>query len=341
MNSAIVNFIKKRWFLIWMLIACFSMASMIVYAEYASQYSYMKRVVVSEADQGMMFSSNYLIEGGADAYQAKYESVVETKTYDVNVFLWNYSLSNTTQCYDGEIDYTVYLKVTDVKGDPIMDIGTRKITIKESNGTIIKEFDSANFTETLSFTDRISDGQGAQVQNHYIVTFSGWDLEQDDGICLQMVAKPDHDLHKDLRDLGAIIGLKQMSESASSGWKATISELQNSNSDVDGYNLVLTGSGKATIKINWDTNHLDINQYFRVGNVMYSFENGERVVDEPDANGWVTMTINADANQYRNRYSMQVYFLTGEKPNPASFFAEEGSSGAAGAWLTYKITGIE
>lgn len=63
-----------------------------------------KKVVVATADQGQMFSSNYLIPNGDNNYQAKYVSAYtgearNTSTYPVDVFLYNYSTSNLYDYY--------------------------------------------------------------------------------------------------------------------------------------------------------------------------------------------------------------------------------------------------
>ena len=358
MKKRIINFIKRRWLLVWIMVALIGTMCFVGYAEYQTENSYMKRVVVASSDQGMMFSSNYLVEGGYNTYQAKYDRKNDDESYDVNVFLWNYSLKNTSICYPDAIEYTVELRITDNKGNAITDssifadIDTespensvyRSIAVKRQNGSEIVTYNyKSDLSSVYTFNDTIAAGNGAAKQTQYILTFNNWDLIENKNICIQMIAKPNVTKHKELRNIGAVIGMKEAVDEESNDWQASISEIQNNRTDVDGYNLVLSGSGKAKIEIKWDTSKIDINKYFRETDTIYSFYTGdinERVIDPvDDETGWRKMTINADANSYRNRYNIQLYLCAGEKPASSVFFADEDSAGAS-TWITYKITKI-
>ena len=363
MKNKILRTIRRKGLLIWITAVAMCMISFISFAEYQSE-SYMKRVVVSSSDQGMMFSSNYLVEGGENTYQPKPELVNSSNDYDVNVYLWNYSLKNTAQCYPGEIDYTVSLRITDVKGVPITDASvfsytepddptttlSRSITVRKAitnNGTTTyqtkKVYDnSSDLSSAFTFTDSIEDGAGSAKQTQYLVTFENWDLDANKNICVQIIAKPDRTKHKDLHDIAAVIGLKEAVDEESNDWKASISEIQDQRTDVDGYNLVLTGSGKAEIVLRWDTTKIDVNKYFLYGNTIYDFHTGtpnERVVGVKQGD-IMSVTINANSGEYRNRYNIQLYLTGSVKPEDNTFFAEVNSEGASSAWITYEINSI-
>ena len=348
MKSKSLQFIKKRWFLLWVSAVLIGFFTLVVKAEYLNENSYMKRVVVSTTDLGMMFSSNYLVEGGSNAYQVKQEQENNAGIYTVNVYLWNYNLSNSTQCYQGQINYTVSAKITTNNGTPIQGIGGKKITIIDADTNQVKATFTGDSLIELSFTDFIEDGNGAAKQKQYIIKFEGptvdneyqkWDLDQNSNLCVQMIAKPNTTTNKDLKSLGAIIGLRKVAQPVSSVWTAELSETQGE-AGIDGYNLVLSGSGKAKIVLKWDAAQIDLNKYFRTTDVIYQFGTNEKtaVTDVTDKEGWKTVTINADANTLRNRYNIQLYLKAGVRP-ASGFFAEESEAGAS-ALFTYSITTV-
>lgn len=353
MKKRLLSFIKLRWLLVLTVAALVGTMTMIGYAEYEFESNYMKRVVVASSDHGMMFSSNYLIEGGSKTYQSKTES--GSAPYEVRVYLWNYSLKNTTQCYPGEIGYSVSFRVTDNRGNNITDTGVfvgsdpqdpdtpvyKTIEVKDNQGTTVHTFSSSDdLTTDFSISGETLGGDGNADQKMYTLVFNNWDLSTDKDVCVQMIATPSSDL-KDLRPIAAVIGLRETVPEEPNVWQAKISELEDERSNVDGYNLVLTGSGKADIVISWDTTKVDLNKYFGSGNT-YNLFTGEI---EPAPGGtpvisgdWQTVTIHADASAFRNRYNLQLYLSAGLRPADDTFFAEASSSDAASAWITYNIT---
>lgn len=341
----------KRWLLIWAAILVMGSAIIVSYAEYTFSSSSMKRVVVAMADQGMMFSSNYLSEGGSESYHPKYvQADSSAEYYQADVYLWNYSPKNPAKCYPTDIDYKVELKLTNPTGaeDYSEDLGSRKIEIYKGNElvTSITAADLSNGKYTKDFTDTLAAGEGDEsAQNLYLVRFYGWDVLEDTSICLQMIAKPDRSegAYKDLKDLGGIIGIRELSGSGSGGWEAYISEVRNSEYDnSDGYNLIVTGSGKAEIVIKWNVDKVQVNKYFNTNKDIFGMRDEEIsfvIPDSQDENRIAQMKINADVSKYRSRYNFQIYLKNGEKnEDSAAFFAPEGTEGA---WVTYSITAIE
>lgn len=369
MKKKIVRFFVKQWLFIWIAVTAVGMISFIGFAEYtASENSYMKRVVVSASEQGMMFSSNYLTEGGKNSYQPCYKTVQESTSeyYQTYVRLWNYSLKNSAKVYPTDIEYKVCVKLTDAYGNAISadKLGSKYVTITHpdpanAGSTITERLDATNlvadgtsFSETFTceFLDTLESDNGKGVENSYDVRFYGWDLSEDSDICLQMVAKPyrngDSSKYKDLKDIGAVIGLQEWKDSESNGWRANISELQKTGvfEKSDGYNLVLTGSGKSKITIKWNTDHVDINRYINSGSSLpFNFPAQELSVAEPEGGSkWKTMTINADTSLYRNRYNLQVYTSAGVKPS-ADFFkvVENNDPVDDSVWVTCLIESMD
>ncbi len=349
MKDKFMIFIKKYWLPLWIVIAAVSSCALFVAAEYVASTNSMKRVVVSTSDQGKMFSSNILVENGNASYVSKYFSQHEeddqthtTAPYDVDVYLWNYSLSNLSKWYPTDIDYKVTFALTNLSGTPLTaeTVGTRTVQVTKGGSTL-----GTLTGSTLSFTtsmQTLEHNSAHSAEDHYILKFSGdWDLDNDTEICVQMVADPynggDNTKYKDLTSLGAVIGLRKNSIAETSGWQAYLAEASDELSvdSCDGYNLTVTGSGKAKITIKWDPSKLACNRNF-YNNTIYSFGTGEVEY----TNGTAQIIINADTgsstNDYRNRYDLQFY-KEGSEPSDWSFFNDNGSAVGDSIWLSVKV----
>ena len=367
MTERIKVFFKKYWLTFWCILSAVSFCGLFAAAEYESSTNTMKRVVASTSDQGKMFSSNILVESGNSTYVAKYfsthEEDAETHTvapYDVDLYLWNYSLSNLSKWYPTEIYYNIAFKMTDSNGDDtkvtgaIMGSRTVQLIKVSENGTesVLETLDGT--TPKLTFTTNLqtlAHDPANSSEDHYILRFSGdWDLENDTEICVQAIATPnngsDVNKYKDILPLSAIIGLKKTNGGDSSGWQAYLAEQSDGMivSDCDGYNLVATGSGAATITIKWDTTKIACNRNF-YNESIYAFGSGEVMYTAPETGSNIaTLVINADTGSTdtnnRNRYDIQFY-KNGFDPSNWSFFkdvsSEENGAPSGSVLLTVDI----
>ena len=350
MSNRILKFLKRQWLLVWIVAVSVLIAgSIIAYAEFPSALTTMKRVVASISDYGSKFSSNVLIENGDKTYVPSYKDELadaekQTSTYDVVFDIWNYSAKNPLDWYKKSIKYNISFKFVDRKGDELKDadVGTRTVGIYKGttllmtlNSTTLSSEDAGLDAQTLLYSEGNSD------YHEYTFKFKGtWNLETDEDICVQMIATPDktYDAYNDISPLGAIIGLRKTNSGSASGWTAYLSEHPNSTGteildEFDGFNMIVTGSGKATITITWDTSKVDMNKYFRDSSkTVYAFDTttspNEVVYTGPDTeNGGTTATlvINADssstAKDYRTRYNIQVYKNGTYEPTNWNFFA--------------------
>ena len=356
MKKRFIKIIKKQWLLIWTLAAALTMTTIIASAEYKSATSNMHRVVVSKKGPGMMFSSNYLIQDGDSIYHPIYvkpKGEGEGRYSDNYLYIWNYNTSDIERRYPEDINYTLNVTLTDQSGTPLSAQTSvpGNIEITDPSGTKIT-LDGNNRSGSFSNQKLIASESAAQ--NRYTISFSeGWDIDANENICVQIKAVPttrnSGETYSDLAVISGVVGLKTTSSAISNGWKASISEQPQDGttttpapSAFDGYNLVLTGSGSATIVVKWDTSKLDLNRYFiDEDNRVYNFENGEVVLGETDASGWRTMTIYADtARENRNRYTIQLYKTGTQEPESwVKFFANNKPDGyQESAWIRVNIT---
>lgn len=376
MKNRIKKFMKKQWLLVWTLVVSVAMLTMIASAEYSSTESSMNRVVVSKKGPGMMFSSNFLMVDGDNEYHPIYVKSKESGAYDDdNLFIWNYNISDINRFYPNNINYKIVATLTDQNGDPLTQQSiddpsseyTHSVTIIDPQGNTII-LNNANRTDSFENAgskqtqQTLVHGPDA-AQNRYTIRFSeGWDIAKDENICVQIIAIPTKDdngnNYTDLKPISGVIGLKTTSGSGSNGWKASIAEQPGvgkttpAPSAYDAYNLVLNGSGKATITIKWDTSKISLNKYFveskdspgAGGTRLYEFAAGEVEVGSVGPDGWCTMTINANTGlatqDNRNRYTIQLYKTgQGDPSSWTNFFAyNKNDTEQTLAWIRVNIT---
>lgn len=339
---------------------------MLVSAEYIVDNSTMNRVIVALSEQKMMFSSNILRENGENEYQPKYQSPLSSEqiangiTYNIPLSLWNYDRSNPSRWYPESIDYNISFKLVQADGTAITTaekLNNRSIVILGGEETITLGSNN-KYDDSCSGTLKYNTNKAAG--KSYTIKFPGdWNFETDDDICVLITAVPDNggnnEKYKDLKSLGAIVGLKKLQSIGSSGWKVYISESLIANTkpaDYDAYNLVINGSGKADITLKIDTNKLVFNKYFYDTQLRVKNFTAEEVeYTPPDENKIATIVIKANSStnrntgedketnpEYRNRYDIQLYKKTTTDADTWEFLKETSDETMPnGAWVTYSI----
>ena len=376
MKKNILNVMKKQWLSLWIVLCASLLLTMYVSAEYSAKTNTMKKVVVAIADQGQMFSSNYLIPNGNNNYQAKYVSAYigdarNTSTYPVDIFLYNYSTSNIYDYYGEAIYYSIEVELTnqngaDVEASALADSINGDATISVYYGNDHIEFNKNSARSQVISGQILPHEESGTSEKKYSVKFSGnWNFDKD--ICVRiktaLTKTGEHaNKYKDLVDISRIIGLKQNSSSQSNGWDAYISEISAGKdiSTTDGFNLVVTGSGQARVTIKWKPDKIVLNRNFYrfidgvningylASEVICSETTNEGTTSPTvDSNGWATLTINADANNeaqsFRNRYGIQLYKTGSETQPTAAFFAKdkETSETSEAEWIIVNIENIQ
>ena len=380
MKTNVFAIIRKWGLLAWtaiMMTALMGITS--VFAVYPSELSSMKRVVLSTAEErGLLFSSNLLAESGMNSYtpQYKMEPNSQTNKYEVDVYLWNHSVKDFYTIYGDDIAYTLAFRFTNKKGEALnaAAVGNRSVIITDDQGNSFTlnstqlAYDVADETLSAEVIANLKKTlQTSEEQDSLKMEFDGeWNLDMNDNICVQVTATLDRSNHpySDLQNLGAVIGLKRISGSGSSGWNAYLNEHrgitdQRQVNIFDGFNIVAEGSGEETITIEVDTTKYVINKYF-YGTVTVTdtiVNEGvttttprtvhmEEVSYTPPGEGETigTLVINANSNSastsYRNRYTIQLYKAGGAdytEPTDWSFFAVKKNNEEPANWSTADV----
>lgn len=320
MQNKIISFVKKQWLLVWIVFSVISLMAMTVSAFYETTSNTMSRVIVATSSQGMMFASNYLEEGGANSYQGAYrielaEANKLTDTYQVDVLLYNYDPASSVKHYMEDIEYTIEVQLTNAKGEPLeaTDLHGQTVKIVDKSGIEKTTLSSSNLS--ASFDGTLVSVANTTTENKYTLHFSGnWDLEEDTDICVQMIAKPKHgdnNRYKDLKDIAQIIGLRKAVNTESKGWQAYLKEKREgvlAIDECDGYNLVVTGSGSATITITWDTSKVDFNKHFYGKDVnLFNYSEVSYTLSGTVATMTIAANTGSNSTNHRNRYDIQLY----------------------------------
>ena len=345
MKKGIIEFFKKQWLLVWIVSVALALCSIIAYAEYPGTNNFVKRVVLFDEANDVMFSSNLLtlIENDKISYQPYYvkqltDNDVAT-TYDVDVYVWNYDIDGSGDYYKKQIKYDLDISVVDSQGNTVSSMETGKYiqVVKNDSSTALVTFNSSSASFTYSSDQVETLTTNARSQNKYTIKFSkSWNLKTDANKRVLIKATPTSEF-PDLKPIAAAIGLKEERGSASTGWKYYINEQRLSSTNLpsayDAYNLVLTGTGSETIEIEWNPTKVALNKDFFENNGAFPFVSGEVVYTQGGGTttGWDKLVINADsyssAKEYRNRYDIQLYKVNGEISSSWNFISDTVSNG--------------
>ncbi len=376
MVKRLLKVIKKQTFLTWIVVVSITFSTLMAYATYDEASSVMKRVIVASEGKIADFTSNYLTKDDTGIYSHKtlYRSESGNSYYETELVIRNHDPNAQDYPYEQDINYSIVAMITDSSGTAITDFsrfftgenayGTKTIAIKDSDGTTLASFSlssSTSGTQTSTISNqKIEFVKGRPGQLKYKLEFTNWSLDDDTDLCIKLVTVLDRGIgniwYPDLQDIGCILGLGKNLEDAQNGWRASINEIEQSINDALGYNLILTGSGRAEITIMWDTDKISVNKLFRGTEAVFDLTSGEvTFTDAPsksDSNStdtWATLVVHADANldrsgnaelgQYRNYYDIQIYGV-GSQALSGDFFEvlENGASRSNSSLITVSIT---
>lgn len=330
MKNKILFFIKTRWLLVWIVIASLIICSITSFAVYENSNSIMRRVIVTSDGKSTGFTSNLLeveVSSGSYIHRTLYRSVSENRKYHAEVIIRNHEPDYPDFPYESDINYNLHVYITDINGNEISDL----TGFGGNDGKIIKITDEESNSLTLPLNGSASGNLNNQTIHYekgkpgdlkYDLEFENWDLENDREYCVKLIAelvRNQGNSYAELADIGCIVGLKKNQEHEQNGWDAYLNESQETiTNTIDGYNLVLTGSGASDITIKWDTAKISLNEFFRGTESVFDLKSGEVVfMDAPhntnssNSDTWATLIVHADANDsardYRNYYNIQVY----------------------------------
>lgn len=360
MKNRICFFVKKHWLLVWVVTAAIIISTLTVLAAYDSSNSVLKRVIVASDGKSTGFTSNLLepaTGSGRYIHRTLYRTVSNENKYTADVIIRNHLPDYPDYPYEEDIEYTLTAVITDSNGNAISDLtltnfggsNGKKITIKDKDGTVLAVLPTDDSASATISSQIIEYEKGKPGSLRYNVEFENWNLVNDTqyGVKLVTGLRNRTQDYPDLSDIGCVVSLKKNPDPEQNGWDAFINEtLAQMNEAPDALNLVLTGSGKADITIQWDPSKISLNQLFRGTEAVFDLQSGEVVYFPPSGTEtWAKLVVHADTNNetrgYRNYYDIQIYSTGAQKITDNDFkkLTEEDSS-RGNSLITVQIENI-
>ncbi len=299
-----IKILKKHWIAVWLVLAVLGIGTSVVFAEYIAEKNRIQRVAANVAGTGQPFDSNYMIVGAPSFNNIPFASGTETWC-PIDVKIWNYNRANPQKTYKGALSYTLTAQLVDIQGNVLDDrLGSYLIGIKADNDSDYTYFDPQSYDETDGYFMEVETGRQypsdySMTEHRYTLRFPVSFLTNNPGIYIKLVATPS-DMDR-LSPISGIFGVTMQETTLPKGWNGTFND-DNSKTDYDSFNYLITGSGKASITFSWNTDYLVVNAY----NLT---DYGLTVTPDPDRPGWSRTQFLADAS-VRYRYDFQMYMTS-------------------------------
>lgn len=316
MSDKIRTFIKRNMMLTWLIIALFTIASIVAFAEF-TRVKKVKRVVSVQSDEGVMFSSNYM----STIIPAQVRNVPKTTddSNSVEIVVRNYPQGNVSRVYPASISYKLKATLCDANGDPLIVSQANSAAFNTANYSICTvtvnnngtrtNGNSVNFASTtvqvgnetkqyyIATIDTNSLEGGVTDENYFLLTFDGGQKALFASTVYVKLETEIENAGDDISDLAGYVGIYKKMDS---GWSMTLSDDVSKNvEDYHGFNYTLAGSGSTTVRISWNPNQLRISELFLKENSL-TVENDAGNVGMK----CVTFTVNSENV---SRYDIQFY----------------------------------
>lgn len=313
-KKKILNYIKKQWILIWLVVASIALVTtIIVFASYQEANNKMKRVVAPATGTDGLFTSNYLALGLNNIKPAYFQ----TEPYAYDVIIRNYNPVDPETVYNGTITYTLSVELVHANEVPytageLSDMTANNQSITIAMGSESTTLDASNLNHT--FPTQLLSGKGASGIDTWRVTYNNIELDSD--YCVKFTART---ANADLEDIYSTVIVASYPVINPQGWTCVLVEESSENpiDKYDGFNYTITGTGAKDLKFSYDSTKLAINT------ASYSFITE---IDNPTAysgsgthsnsSDWKTVVIHADPEvSLVNRYDIQMYKVNPYNPS--------------------------
>ena len=259
-----------------------------VYAAYVNFNSVKRVVSTGERDQ-VLFSSNYLYPVNQDetSYSLRRispSSVQNTEGsevvngYTFTVQICNYAYGNQFTVNPNTIVYDFVAAVTMADGSALKPAVTQNCYFQEQDKLsdvvpriyFVKKEENATVGEAILETRELT---GGSPQKHNYTFFVPADLK--DEIKIQVVARPQTSCYAYTNNQKLAVVVTMAKLSATNSWTGKFSDEQSvAPSAYDGWNYEISGNGKGTITLTWDTEVLQISPWFLQDVEMNSINTG-------------------------------------------------------------------
>lgn len=319
--KTILRKLAKYWTTIWLILAISAALALAVLGAYTGVNS-VKHVLSTQAPSGVLFSSNSLKTTANNTISSSQR--LSSQQYDITVC--NYEQIKAAEPNPEEIIYnlTASLKVRDSNTNEYIDLSDIVDETEKQQYTALLE--SRSYKIKMQQDDGSSDVYGEEynlaIETDYKHTFTGYKLTGNvlstdvfriefDPIELEDT-EPDFYIFVQAEPVSpsGIESVKNIycaaqSASEASAWKGSLLETDCSTTDYDFYNYIISGSGKGTVDVMWDSTMFEINPFFLDMEKIIKVE----TITGGIHNGWSKITLTVDST-INNRYDIQLYKIS-------------------------------
>lgn len=280
---------KTKKYLIYVCIAVLSVILIVLSISAAyTNINKVKRVISTQSGGGTAFSSNYLnlINQNINNYDLKrisFSSSENSKTFDVTIS--NFVYNNPSIINEYDIKYTLTLT--------LVDSNNNTVTTKDEGVSVQVGNETKNFENGVcTISDQTLTGKQSSTLTYKLTVPKDFI----NNVNIEAEAIPDQEFYKytDQKKLARIFTFSEYNERTTT-WAGYFSETDTSG--YDGFNYILTGQGKGTITLIWDSTQLEINKVF-LDSLTYTESIG--------TGGEKQIVFDVDSNT-KSQYNIQFY----------------------------------
>lgn len=319
----ILKALRKNWIKLWLVIAAVAFTSIFSYAAF-TRVNIVKRVISTDEGVGDRFSSDHMKASGIDITRESFSATDVAPSVHVHVF--NYPYPKSSFYRNSDTTYTLTARLGTMSGTTFTLLNAASLSADEItllnqggykislNGGTPKVFSTTSLTQTF---EDCTIALGSASSDDFTLTFDISEITSDtpNEYYMELVAVPND---AELPTLTGYVSVRY-ARAANNGWNGVLETLDASKS-YDGFNYIVSGSGKGEISFKWKCAFVSINKQF-LENKNYKFKvNGTTMTGSasvttavaaltPDANGYISITLIVDSSK-KNRYEVQ-FFKTG------------------------------
>lgn len=328
------------WITVWLAVVAVVFSAFVGYAAYTGITS-LKRVVSTRAGAGILFSSNYMMQGSTGQVSIEYHSESEfdggvNPAYNMTVC--NFSQSDRATWYTAnDLKYSITAKlllnekytaadgvsetlIGQYKTPTAQDIDGLHFGIKFSEDDSYTFFSGSQTSVTLPSSGTYSLDKTKASTDIFSLLFDRSELQQDaPRFWIQVTATPSSSAAADIESLLGYVGTCK-SATAGASWTGYIDDENYDTIDYDSYNYTITGNGKGVFYFAWDDSKIKPNEFALLNyssdidgdpvNVSSWADYTHYGTTSPTSGTWKYIKLNVDSDS-RPRYEIQLYKTNG------------------------------
>ena len=325
MKGKILNKLKKYWVTIWLIVAISSLAIIISYAAY-TRISTAKRVISTEAGENILFSSNYMQQSRKTTNEVA-DPLSFTTTNPVYIMnVCNFAQGNRGSWFYKTINYTLTAQLVDKSKNPAAASG-KTFTIKKKGSSDTATDLSDGTAHTIGTTHELKYDRLKEAYDEYEITLDKSELQSTSpNFYVLITATPTDTFGGAIPvNISGYVGVSQ-GNSENITWTGFIEDQGLSTNTYHGYNFVLQGSGKGTVKFAWNPAYLDISEISVSTNSLpnptditidgTSYKQIEMSVDSDIKSRYEINFFKKSGVDYGSSAETYLQFVSFEKPTP-------------------------